>query len=84
MIRGNTCENSEGPINWDHDHSLVKNLVLVPTNAVAPYKNFCFSYQIKQNIDFTIKEKRSSSITSKTKATGSSFIREAKTSERDI
>ena len=71
--RGNTCENSEGAINWDHDCSLV----LVPTNAATPNKLFDLATAGKKYIDFTIKEKGSSSTTSKTKATGSSFTSEA-------
>ena len=69
------CENSEGPINWDHDYSLVGNPVLVPTNAATPTRLCDSATTDKENTDFTIKERGSSSTTSKTKDTGSSFTR---------
>ena len=81
--RGNTSENSEGAINWDHDCSLVWNLPQVPTNAAIPNKLLDLATTGKKYIDFTVKERGISSTTSKTKAARSAFIREA-ISNREI
>ena len=53
------------------------NSVLVPTNAATPTRLYASATTDKEDIDFSIKERGSSSTTSKTKATGSSLIREA-------
>ena len=60
----------------DHDYTLVRNPVPVPTNAATPTRLSDSATTDKENIDFTIKEWGSSSTTSKTKASVSSFIRE--------
>ena len=62
-------------ITWDHDYSLVENSVLVPTNAVTPISDSATTD--KGNTDFTIRKRESLSTASKTKATGSSVIKEA-------
>ena len=53
------------------------NPVLVPTNAATPNRLSDLAITGKKCIDFTVKERGSSSTTSKTKATRGSFIREA-------
>ena len=55
--------------------------VLVPTNAAAPTRLSNSAATNKEYIDFTIKEMGSLPTTSKTKATGGSFIREAISNE---
>ena len=53
------------------------NPVLVPTNAATPNRLSDSATKDKEYIEFTIKEKGSSSTTYTTKAAGGSFIREA-------
>ena len=52
------------------------NSVLVPTNAATPNRFSKSATTDKKYIDFTVTKGGSSSTTSKTKAIGSSFIRE--------